>query len=85
MFESAVMDNLVRVNPTANVLKSLRKMLFVEQEKRHALTEDEPGETDSIYLPVKSIQKMGASIHSVARNGNADWRGTWPQMVRLRF
>ena len=38
MFESAVMDNLVRVNPTANVLKSLRKMLFVEQEKRHALT-----------------------------------------------
>lgn len=41
MFESAVMDNLVRINPTANVLKSLRKMLGVEQEKRHALTEDE--------------------------------------------
>ena len=36
MFESAVMDNLIRVNPAANVLKSLRKMLLVEQEKRHA-------------------------------------------------
>lgn len=41
MFESAVMDNLIRVNPAANVLKSLRKMLLVEQEKRHALTEEE--------------------------------------------
>lgn len=41
MFESAVMDNLIRVNPAANVLKSLRKILLVEQEKRHALTEEE--------------------------------------------
>lgn len=41
MFESAVMDNLIRINPSANVLKSLRKMLLVEQEKRHALTEEE--------------------------------------------
>ena len=41
MFESAVMDNLIRVNPAANVLKSLRKMLLVEQEKRHVLTEEE--------------------------------------------
>lgn len=41
IFDSAVMDNLIRVNPTTNVMKSLHKMLRVEQEKRHALTEEE--------------------------------------------
>lgn len=41
MFESATMDNIIRVNPSANVLKSLKKMLNVGQEKRHALTEEE--------------------------------------------
>lgn len=41
MFEGAVMDDIIRTNPSANVLKSLRKMFASEQEKRHALTEEE--------------------------------------------
>lgn len=41
MFESAVMDNLVRTNPTSTVLKSLKKLFDSEQEKRHALTVEE--------------------------------------------
>lgn len=41
MFDSAVMDNVIRTNPTANVLKSLKKMFNAEQQKRHALTEEE--------------------------------------------
>lgn len=41
MFESAVMDNIIRVNPSSNVMKSLRKLFDSEQEKRHALTVEE--------------------------------------------
>lgn len=41
MFDNALMDNIIRANPTANVLKSLKKMFAVEREKRHALTEEE--------------------------------------------
>lgn len=64
MFESAVMDNLVRVNPTANVLKSLRKMLFVEQEKRHALTEDEQGRLIA-YIYQSSLYKRWGPLFTV--------------------
>ena len=50
MFESAVMDNIIRINPTANVLKSLRKMFDSEQEKRHALTiEEQAALVDYVY------------------------------------
>lgn len=41
MFENAVMDNIIRTNPAANVFKSLKKMLGGEQKKRHALSEEE--------------------------------------------
>ena len=41
MFENAVMDDIIRRNPTASVLKSLRRIMSYEQEKRHALTEIE--------------------------------------------
>ena len=41
LFDSAVMDCIIRVNPSANVLKSLKKMFNAEQDKRHALSEDE--------------------------------------------
>ena len=41
MFDSAVRDNIVRSNPTENVLKSMKKMFLTEQEKRHALTEEQ--------------------------------------------
>lgn len=64
MFESAVMDNLVRVNPTANVLKSLRKMLFVEQEKRHALTEDEQSRLIS-YIYQSNLYKRWGPLFTV--------------------
>ena len=41
MFDGAVRDNIVRSNPTENVLKSMKKMFLSEQEKRHALTEEQ--------------------------------------------
>lgn len=41
MFESAVMDSIIRINPTANVMKNMRKKFASEQDKRHALTIDE--------------------------------------------
>lgn len=41
MFESAVMDNIIRTNPAANAMKGLRKISGTEQEKRHALTIEE--------------------------------------------
>lgn len=41
MFNSAVLDNIIRTNPASGVLKSLKKVIDSEQEKRHALTEDE--------------------------------------------
>ena len=44
MFDTAVMDNVIRTNPCANVLKSLRRMFSMEQEKRHALTVEEQAE-----------------------------------------
>ena len=60
MFESAVMDNLIRVNPTANVLKSLRKMLSVEQEKRHALTEEEQARLIEYVYRSRYYRRLGA-------------------------
>lgn len=59
MFESAVMDSLVRINPTANVLKSLRKMLSVEQEKRHALTEEEQTRLIEFIYQSKTYCRLG--------------------------
>lgn len=44
MFDTAVMDNVIRTNPCANVIKSLRRKFNMEQEKRHALTVEEQEE-----------------------------------------
>ena len=44
MFETAVMDKLIRDNPTANALKRLRRMFHTEQDQRHALTVQEQEE-----------------------------------------
>jgi len=44
MFETAVMDKLIRDNPTANALQRLRRMFHTEQEQRHALTVQEQEE-----------------------------------------
>ena len=41
MFEIAVMDDVIRKNPTVNVMKMLKKTMGSEQDKRHALTEEE--------------------------------------------
>lgn len=41
IFDNAVQDHILRVNPSANALKTLRKLINTEQEKRHALTEEE--------------------------------------------
>ena len=41
VFETAALDNIIRVNPASTVLKSLRKILDNETKKRHALTEEE--------------------------------------------
>lgn len=80
MFESAVMDSLVRINPTANVLKSLRKMLSVEQEKRHALTEEEQTMLLSLYI-TKNLLPTWPVVYCPPWNRNADRRSDWAQMV----
>lgn len=41
MFEAAVLDCIIRVNPSANALKGFKKAFGTNQEKRHALTEEE--------------------------------------------
>lgn len=41
IFEIAVRDNLIRVNPTNNIVRELRKTFKWESEKRHALTKQE--------------------------------------------
>lgn len=41
VFETAVQDHILRVNPAANALKTLKKTHDFEAKKRHALTEDE--------------------------------------------
>ena len=50
MFEIAVLDNIIRINPTANAMKSLRKIISFEQDKRHALTvEQQANLIDYVY------------------------------------
>ncbi len=41
MFDAAVMDNIIRVNPSTNVLKNVRKIFKEDRTKKHALTEEE--------------------------------------------
>jgi len=41
IFDIALKDNMIRYNPAANALRDLRKVTSFEQEKRHALTEEE--------------------------------------------
>lgn len=41
LFENAIADNIIRNNPASNALKVPQKKWGQEQEKRHALTEEE--------------------------------------------
>lgn len=62
IFERAVMDNLIRTNPCGNVLKSLRKMLNYEPEKRHALTEEQQSRLIDYVYNTRQFQKWGALL-----------------------
>lgn len=59
MFDSAVMDCMLRTNPSANVLKSLRKFCSTEQEKRHALTEEEQARFIEFVYSHKTYGRWG--------------------------
>lgn len=59
MFDSAVMDNVIRTNPCANVLKSLRRKFNMEQEKRHALTVAEQEELIRYVYRSKKYNRLG--------------------------
>lgn len=41
MFNSAVLDNIIRTNPAWNAFRNVRKLYNMESEKRPALTEEE--------------------------------------------
>lgn len=62
MFNSAVLDNVIRVNPASGVLKSLKKVLNTEQEKRHALTESEQRELVDYVYNTKQFRRWAPLI-----------------------
>ncbi len=59
MFDIAVMDRIVRANPAANALKNIMKMFNTEQEKRHALTEEEQARFVSFVYNHKIYKRWG--------------------------
>lgn len=59
MFDIAVMDRIVRVNPAANALKNLKNMFDAEQGKRHALTEEEQARFISFVYNHKIYGRWG--------------------------
>lgn len=59
MFDTAVMDNVIRTNPCANVLKNLRRMFNMKQEKRHALTIEEQIELIRYVESSTRYQRLG--------------------------
>lgn len=60
MFESAVMDNIIRTNPAANAMKGLRKISGAEQEKRHALTIEEQEQLVEYLYRAEPYKKWAA-------------------------
>ena len=62
MFEGAVMDNLIRTNPTNTVMKSLRKMFSLENRKRHGLTEDEQNRLIAFVYSSRTYRRLGPLI-----------------------
>lgn len=59
MFENAVADNIIRSNPALNALKVPQKMLGKEQEKRHALTEEEQANLIDFVYSNKAYKRWG--------------------------
>lgn len=59
VFENAVMDNVIRLNPAANALKSLRKIVGHDQTKRHALTIEEQARLIDYVYHNKLYAKWG--------------------------
>ncbi len=59
MFDSAVMDRILRANPAANAFKSLKKLFGTEQKERHALTEEEQARFISFVYHHKIYRRWG--------------------------
>ncbi len=59
MFETAVLDNIIRANPSANVLKSMRKLFREDETKRHALTEEEQARFIEFVYNSKTYGRWG--------------------------
>lgn len=62
MFETAVMDQIIRINPTANVLKSIRKIFSGDQKERHALTEEQQCALINFVYESKVYRRYGPLI-----------------------
>ena len=58
IFDTAVMDRMIRVNPSANVVKSLRRLIDTEKESRHALTVAEQEELINYVYNTKAYEKF---------------------------
>ncbi len=59
VFENAVIDNIIRTNPTTNALKNLRRKMNCEQEKRHALTEQEQAAFIDFVYSTRAYKRYG--------------------------
>lgn len=62
IFNSAVLDNIIRTNPASGALKSLKKILSTEPEKRHALTESEQRELVDYVYNTKQFRRWAPLI-----------------------
>lgn len=57
MFDIAVLDNILRVNPAANTLKAVRKMIDEEDTRKHALTEEQQKKLIEFVYGTKNFER----------------------------
>lgn len=62
LFNNAVLDGLIRANPSADVLKNLKKMFSEKPRKRHALTEQEQSALVDFVYSAKVYKRWGNLI-----------------------
>ena len=62
MFTVAVKDSLIRLNPTTGALKEVKRILGTQQEKRHALTEEEQARLVEFVYRTRQYKRWGSLI-----------------------
>ncbi len=59
IFENAVLDNLIRLNPASNAMKNLNRVVNEDPARRHALTEEEQARFIDFVYHTKPYIKWG--------------------------